>query len=90
MSDNIQTNTTGQPSAIRQTKPLTESEIVIYFYNQYRKYAGVRTIVHPHIRTFVLVKRETGANPVRTRHRNQEATADISLGNREDGPREDL
>lgn len=32
-----------------------------------------------------LVKRETGANPVRTRHRNQGAKADISLGNREDG-----
>lgn len=41
-------------------------------------------------RALVLVKRETGANPVRTRHRNQGATADISLGNREDGSREDL
>ena len=32
-----------------------------------------------------LVKRETGASPVRTRHRNQGAEAKISLGNREDG-----
>ena len=36
------------------------------------------------------VKRETGANPVRTRHRNQGVTAAISLGNREDGRSDDL
>ena len=33
----------------------------------------------------VLVKRETGANPVRTRHRNSEAETMNSLGNREEG-----
>ena len=38
-----------------------------------------------HKEALVLVKRETGANPVRTRHRNQGAKADISLGNWEDG-----
>lgn len=36
-------------------------------------------------RALVLVKRETGENPVRTRHRNEKAEADISLGNWEDG-----
>lgn len=36
------------------------------------------------------VKRETGANPVRTRHRNQGAEAEISLGDREDGGCDDL
>ena len=35
--------------------------------------------------SLVPMKRETGANPVRTRHRNSVAKADISLGNREDG-----
>ena len=38
----------------------------------------------------VPVKRETGANPVRTRHRNQGAEAEISLGNWEDGECDDL
>ena len=37
-----------------------------------------------------LVKRETGANPVRTRHRNKGAKADGSLGNWEEGVCEDL
>ena len=32
-----------------------------------------------------LVKRETGENPVRTRHRNEGADAGKSLGNWEDG-----
>ncbi len=32
-----------------------------------------------------LVKRETGENPVRTRHRNKGVDAAISLGNWEDG-----
>ena len=36
-------------------------------------------------KALVLVKRETGANPVRTRHRNKGADAAISLGNWEDG-----
>ena len=36
-------------------------------------------------RALVLVKRETGENPVRTRHRKERAEADISLGDREDG-----
>ena len=36
-------------------------------------------------KALVLVKRETGENPVRTRHRNERAEADISLGNWEDG-----
>ena len=36
------------------------------------------------------VKREAGENPARTRHRNKGAEADISLGNREDGPSVDL
>ena len=36
------------------------------------------------------VKRETGVNPVRTRHRNQGVEADISLGNWEDGRCDDL
>ena len=39
---------------------------------------------------FASVKRETGANPVRTRHRNQGADAEISLGNWEDGRCDDL
>ena len=39
---------------------------------------------------FVPVKRETGANPVRTRHRNKGAEAEISLGNWEDGECDDL
>lgn len=39
---------------------------------------------------FALVKRETGENPVRTRHRNQGAEADRSLGNWEDGGCDDL
>ena len=38
----------------------------------------------------ILVKRETGANPVRTRHRNQGAKANMSLGNREGGGCNDL
>lgn len=38
----------------------------------------------------VLVKRETGVNPVRTRHRNQGAEADMPLGDREGGGCEDL
>ena len=33
----------------------------------------------------VRVKRETGENPVRTRHRNEGADAGKSLGNWEDG-----
>ena len=37
-----------------------------------------------------LVKREIGANPIRTRHRNQGIEADISLGNWEDGCCDDL
>ena len=36
------------------------------------------------------VKRETGANPVRTRHRNKGAETEISLGNWEDGRCDDL
>lgn len=36
------------------------------------------------------VKRETGANPVRTRHRNWGVEAEISLGNWEDGGCDDL
>lgn len=42
------------------------------------------------LEVFDLVKRETGENPVRTRHRNKGADADISLGNREDGKCDDL
>lgn len=38
----------------------------------------------------VLVKRETGASPVRTRHCNQGAAAKMSLGNWEDGSRDEL
>ena len=38
----------------------------------------------------VLVKRETGANPVRTRHRNLGVRAGRSLGNWEDGSSVDL
>ena len=34
-------------------------------------------------RALVLVKRETGGNPVRTRHRNERVDAAISLGKRE-------
>ena len=36
------------------------------------------------------VKRETGENPVRTRHRNQGVMTAISLGNWEDGQSDDL
>jgi len=36
------------------------------------------------------VKRETGENPVRTRHRNLGAKAKVSLGNWEDGSSIDL
>lgn len=36
------------------------------------------------------MKRETGENPVRTRHRNKGVMAAISLGDREDGRSADL
>ncbi len=35
--------------------------------------------------SFGLVKRETGENPVRTRHCDKGVSADMSLGDREDG-----
>ena len=60
---------------------------------------------HPHLRNkieYVMMgveadvvylssmKRETGENPVRTRHRNKGVMAAISLGDREDGRSADL
>ena len=51
-------------------------------YNYISKTKGVRQIS--------LLKRETGVNPVRTRHRNKGVMAAISLGDREDGRSADL
>ena len=48
------------------------------------EYIGIRCRSNRMIR-LASVKRETGASPVRTRHRNKGAKTNISLGNWEDG-----
>ena len=54
------------------------------------KYRAVRCQSNSVFLKLALVKRETGASPVRTRHRNKGAEADRSLGDREDGGCDDF
>ena len=64
---------------------LTDMRDMIYFEKQKKEHSGVRTML-----SLVLVKRETGGSPVRTRHRDQGVKADKSLGNWEDSLSVDL
>lgn len=61
---------------------MTELECMIYFFKINIENIQVSEQCS---QALILVKRETGESPVRTRHRNLGVRADVSLGNREDG-----